>query len=703
MAIRMTGLTSGLDTESIVASLMEAHKAKKHKVDSKKQKLEWKQEAWEKLNTKIYNFYKDYAGKMRFQTNYKTKKATSSDSTKVTATAGSNATKGTYRVNVKQLAAAQYVTSAKVPEYTTTNEDGDTVTKKVSGSTKLSEIGMVTDGSSQIQVSTEKKTLTFNVDEHTTVSDFLTLMQDAGLNATFDSSQGRFFIGAKGSGANQKFTIQTATLNADQLTAQQQLKNVLKYNDLSSAQKKSVQTVMSNIQNGTNADKLDKSITTLQGIVDSTAKSEVTKYFTNEIKDNYISQYVEPHASGIAGMEQLTAAGREALKKAGKIKDGQTYKEEDLVKMAKQLAQTNASKDIKSQANQDKIKDALENGFDDGNGFVIASKDDRHQAVEDAVNDYATEISNGVTVQAGSSAELKKLGLDTIDGSEVKEDASGNSMVVVAAADSIVQVNGATLTSTGTTMDIGGLTINLAGETDGEISITVADDVESVYDSIKEFINQYNSILSEMNKLYNADSSRGYDVLTEEQKDEMSDDEVEKWNAKIKDSLLRRDSTLDGVISTMRSITGVAVTASNGKKYSLANLGITMGKDYKEHGLLHIKGDEDDTDYADSENTLMNLLKQDPDIVSEVMAGLTSQLYNTLTKKMQSSKLSSALTFYNDKEMKKQISQYNKDIKKWETKLKDYEDRYYKQFTAMEKALSSLSSQQSALSGYFGA
>ena len=114
MAIRMSGMISGLDTESIVKSLMETQQAKKTKIESKKQKLEWKQEIWSGLNTKMYSFYKDYAGKLRFQSNYQTKKATSSDSTKVTVSANSSATKGTYRVNVKSLAAAQYV---QVPRF----------------------------------------------------------------------------------------------------------------------------------------------------------------------------------------------------------------------------------------------------------------------------------------------------------------------------------------------------------------------------------------------------------------------------------------------------------------------------------------------------------------------------------------------------------------------------------------------------------
>ena len=46
MPIRMTGLTSGLDTESIVNALMSAQRTKQTKVENKKQKLEWKQEIW---------------------------------------------------------------------------------------------------------------------------------------------------------------------------------------------------------------------------------------------------------------------------------------------------------------------------------------------------------------------------------------------------------------------------------------------------------------------------------------------------------------------------------------------------------------------------------------------------------------------------------------------------------------------------------
>lgn len=699
MAIRMSGMISGLDTESIVKSLMETQQAKKTKIESKKQKLEWKQEIWSGLNTKMYSFYKDYAGKLRFQSNYQTKKATSSDSTKVTVSANSNATKGTYRVNVKSLAAAQYVTSAKISSYETTNDQGEKVTNKVTSSTKLSDLGMTADGTKQIQIKTADQTVSMTVNADTTISDFVDNLKSAGLNASFDEGQGRFFIGAKDSGLDQKFEIKMTAFTQEQLNAQQTVNNAVKYDSLTAAQKNSVQDVLGSIQNDTSSDNIDSAVASLMEVSDAQAKSEVTGYYRNQIVAELEGKYFQKDENG---NNVITDDAKQALINAGKLKeDDASYTQEDLVTLAKQYIQENADSQIAGDEYQSKITEALTNGLSNDE-ITIQSEENRKRTITDAVTDYVTAMAKGAGVEMGSSAELQKIGLDTINGSAVQESASGVGMVVVAAADSVVQVNGATLTSSKTSLTVNGLSLDLMDVTDGEVSITVSDDTDAVYDSIKEFVTQYNSILKEMNTLYNAKSARSYDVLTDDQKDEMSDEEVEKWNTKIKDSLLRRDSTLDGLITTMRSITGKSITASNGKKYSLANLGITTGTDYKEYGQLHIKGDEDDSVYSDSTNTLQDLLKEDPDVVAEVMAGLTNSLYDALNEKMKSTTMSSALTFYNDKEMTKQMTQYKKDIKSWETKLQTMEDHYYKQFSAMEKALASLNSQQSSLSSYLG-
>ena len=81
MPIRMTGMVSGLDTDSIVKELVSAYSTKKEKYEKERTKLGWKQEIWKSLNKEVNSFYKS-VGNLRFDSGYNTKKTTSSDSTK---------------------------------------------------------------------------------------------------------------------------------------------------------------------------------------------------------------------------------------------------------------------------------------------------------------------------------------------------------------------------------------------------------------------------------------------------------------------------------------------------------------------------------------------------------------------------------------------------------------------------------------------
>lgn len=701
MPLRMTGMTSGLDTDSIVSALMEAQTTKKTKVENKKTKLEWTQNIWTGLNKKLYSFYTDSAGKMRFQSSYQTKKAASSDASILTATAQSSASSGSYTVKVNQLAAAQYVTSAKVSAKST-DASGKVTESKVTSDTKLSALGFDTEGDTTIEITAGEKTINLNVDETTTVRDFVNALKDAGLNASFDEKQGRFFISAKESGADGKFTITSKTMTGEQVAAQNKLMDSVDYSNLSSGDQDTVKKILSDLKNAQDTSAAADAEKSLQDISDRTAKEKATEYYNNKLTDDMLSQY-KYETDGTDGTGDAHKAGdidyskvKQALQKAGLDKD--VYTDSDrLIVLKQKIIEPAVTEKLAEYTG--KIDNAVTSGLEDAG---IEKQSERYSTISLAVNGYAQAMKDG-TEQSKESA-LKFLGMDDIDGSAVKESADGTGMVVIEAADSIVQVNGATLTSSNTTLDVNGLSLNLVSASDREVKVTVSNDSTAVYDAIKDFVEQYNSALSEMNKYYYADSARGYDPLTDDQKEAMSDEEVEKWETKIKDSLLRRDSTLSGILETFRtSLTGITVKASDGKTYSLANLGITTSKDYKEYGLLHIKGDEDDTDYADSENTLQSMINSDPDIVMEVMSGIASNLYNNINKKISTTTtMKSALSFYNDKEMTKQMTQYKKDIKSWETKLSDMEDRYYKQFSAMETALSKLQSQQNSLASYLG-
>ena len=290
MPLRMTGMTSGLDTDSIVSALMEAQTTKKTKVENKKTKLEWTQNIWTGLNKKLYSFYTDSAGKMRFQSSYQTKKAASSDASILTATAQSSASSGSYTVKVNQLAAAQYVTSAKVSAKST-DASGKVTESKVTSDTKLSALGFDTEGDTTIEITAGEKTINLNVDETTTVRDFVNALKDAGLNASFDEKQGRFFISAKESGADGKFTITSKTMTAEQVAAQNKLMDSVDYSNLSSDDQDTVKKILSDLKNAQDTSAATDAEKSLQEISDRTAKEKATEYYKNKLTDDMLSQY----------------------------------------------------------------------------------------------------------------------------------------------------------------------------------------------------------------------------------------------------------------------------------------------------------------------------------------------------------------------------------------------------------------------------
>lgn len=275
--------------------------------------------------------------------------------------------------------------------------------------------------------------------------------------------------------------------------------------------------------------------------------------------------------------------------------------------------------------------------------------------------------------------------------------------------DSEIKLNGITYTSSLNTYSINGLSITALQATgDGDtnaISITTATDTQGIYDKIKDFLTQYNALINEMTSLYNADSAKGYEPLTDEEKDAMSESEIEKWEEKIKASLLRRDDSLESVMNAMTSAMSKGVEI-NGKKYYLSSFGIkTLGyfnAPENQEYAYHIDGDEDDAATSGNADKLMAMINSDPDTVVSFMQQLAENLYDAIGTKMKSSTLSSVYTVYNDKEMASEYSDYTDLIKKWEEKLQDQEDYYYNKFSAMETALAKLNSQTSSLSSMLG-
>ena len=198
MAMRVSGINSGLDTDSIVQELVSAYNTKTEKYQKEQTKLSWKQEIWKDLNKEIYSFYTDKVSKLRLQGQYTVKSVTSTDDSKVTATAAQGAVPGNYSLKVKQLSAAQNWTSAKFGA-------------QVSADTSLADMGIEEGTVFRLQSGISDKGSanysTFTVTAESKLSDFLSACNNAGISASYDKEQQRLFIGSKQSGADNKFEI----------------------------------------------------------------------------------------------------------------------------------------------------------------------------------------------------------------------------------------------------------------------------------------------------------------------------------------------------------------------------------------------------------------------------------------------------------------------------------------------------------------
>ena len=635
MGIRMSGLSSGMDTEAIVKELMSAQSMKKNKVVKAKTKLEWTQTKWSELNTKLTGLYNNFVSKMQLSTAYKTKKTTVSDATKASVAAKTSAANGSYSMEIKNVATSQYLTGAKI---------------NASASDKLTDI----DSSllnKEISITVGAKTTKFAVTADTTLKDFTSALQSAGLNASFDDAQKRLFISSKESGLENAFSITTSGITDAEVNGRKALRDAAGYSSMTSSNKKLFDSAMEKLQtSGVGTDDYNSALNTIAKLSYETKKTSAENAATTYVKAKiYSEKYSEYEEKAKEKLKDTY------FEEDGSLKPGKTQEAYDAA-VAKQ-ADADTTSYVGTQLKESDVKLQID---EDGNVTV---------------NGGANDSSNS-TIPKG--------------------------MALIEASDSKIILNGAELTSSSAVVSANGLDITLTGltKTDEPITFSVTNDTESVYNSIKSFLKEYNSVMKEMNTLYNADSAKGYEPLTSEEKEAMSDDDVKLWEDKIKKSLLRSDSTLSSIMSSMRSAM-MSTVEYDGKTYALSSFGIMTSTDFTEGGLLHIYGDADDSVYSAKDDKLKKALSEDPDAVIATLTGVFGKLRENMSQKMAATKYSSTLTFYNDIKMKSDVKSYEDEIEDWEDRLAEMEDSYYRKFTAMETALAKLQSQQSSMSSLF--
>jgi flagellar hook-associated protein 2 len=108
--LRITGLSSGIDVDSIVKQLMSVEKTKLNKLKQQEQLATWRQEAYRSIITAVNDFADKYfnltsSSSILTQGNFK-KYTTASSDDAITVSASSSAVTGTHSLSVSQLATA---------------------------------------------------------------------------------------------------------------------------------------------------------------------------------------------------------------------------------------------------------------------------------------------------------------------------------------------------------------------------------------------------------------------------------------------------------------------------------------------------------------------------------------------------------------------------------------------------------------------
>jgi len=235
-------------------------------------------------------------------------------------------------------------------------------------------------------------------------------------------------------------------------------------------------------------------------------------------------------------------------------------------------------------------------------------------------------------------------------------------------------------------------------ETNARISVTT--DVEDSFDKIMAFVDKYNETIDEMNQSQREEKYRDYPPLTEEQKAEMSEDQIKKWEEKAQSGILRGESTISNGMHSLRQSLQQSVE-TDGEYKLLSQIGITTTKNYMDGGKLEV-----------DEEKLRAALRDHPDDVHQLFSnsnkgnsrGLIHRFDDALdqTRSDIERKAGKSTHTLDNYQLGKNMKRLNNRIEDFQARMVKVEERYWRQFTAMEKAISQLEQQSSHLFSQFG-
>lgn len=636
---RITGLSSGLDVDSIVEQLMTAEKAKKlNKLQQKEQLAEWKQEAYRDIIADIQAFTSKYfnttsSTSLLSQKSFKQYTVTSSSSSAVTASYTSAAGAGSHSIAVSQLAtAATLASSASISGDVRTTSDTD--------------YSSLAGKSFVITVDGVARTISFGSD--TDFSGYTTEEMADYLQTAVDAAVGENKVTVTGDDDTGLITFTAAVItDADGATSD------------SGVQAISVSTPGS-----------------------GTSALAALGFGSGSVRSNRVD---------------TTAALSEIFDSSVFNDDGQIALTINGVSFTFD-AEEDSLKDMISEINAGDCGATL--AYDELSGKLVLTASDTGAGA-------ALVLSEPEDAEAGQSSLLSILNTAT------------------AGLDAKITLDGKTLTRSSNTITVDGVTYTLNATTSEAATVSLTQDVDGICDLITGFVEDYNALIATINSALQEDYDSDYPPLTDDQKEEMTDEEIEKWEAKAKTGILENDSLLTNFLRELRS---TMVDSISGLSTTIFDLGIDTG-DYDEKGKLEI-----------DEDALKEAIQTDPQAIINLFTKQSAQYSGTSTvRKLDAGALTTryneeglAYRFYDilakytstirdnsgnkglmlekagvdedasdtDNTLTTEIEKYQKALAEEEDRLDDYEEKLYAKYTTLETYISKMNAQLSALQSY---
>ncbi|MGB4131802.1 MAG: flagellar filament capping protein FliD, partial [Tepidanaerobacteraceae bacterium] len=311
----------------------------------------------------------------------------------------------------------------------------------------------------------------------------------------------------------------------------------------------------------------------------------------------------------------------------------------------------------------------------------------RYDALTDKLVLVSKETGLGANIEITDKSGLfKALGFEMTENEVDGETVYSSS---VSGQNARIVLNGTIVEKATNDFTVNGIRFNLKEvmEEGQEASFRLENDPDAVVETIKKYVELYNETIDFINKKLSEERYRNYPPLTEEQKKEMSEKEIELWEERAKSGLLRSDPLLDRIVRDLRFAVTSAVAGQPSGIRSLADIGIST-IDWREKGKLHINEEKLRNAVAKDPEAVMRLFNADGQYSSQ--KGVATRLYDILKGGIEDITEKAGggeFQVYDDSILGKQIRDMEDRIASMQEMLIRTEERYWQKFIAMEQAI----------------